>query len=280
MNALLRIVAWVFAVSLVLLPVFAVLNGWIGGSRWPMRHLVVTGEFRQVSDGRVRNVVLPYVQRGFFAVDLPAIRASLAALPWVQKVEVRKRWPDRLEVALVEFRPMARWGEARMLSERGDIFPAPPGAHERLPLFEGPDNRASELMAFHSQARPMFLAVGLQVRRVRLTPRGSWNLLLSDDTEVEVGRGEPELRLARFARLMPRLEDGNGRIARADLRYTNGFALVWRAPPVAAALVGAALVGAASAAIPSVPGKPPIAAEAAPTNTAPTNTAPRAQAST
>ena len=78
MNALLRIVAWVFAVSRVLLPGFAVLNGWIGGSRWPMRHLVVTGEFRQVSDGRVRNVVLPYVQRGFFAVDLPAIRASLA----------------------------------------------------------------------------------------------------------------------------------------------------------------------------------------------------------
>jgi cell division septal protein FtsQ len=31
---------------------------------------------------------------------------------------------------------------------------------------------------------------------------------------------------------MPRLEDDQmSRIARADLRYTNGFALTWRAPP-------------------------------------------------
>ena len=262
MNALVRIAAWVLAVALVLLPVVAVLNGWIGGSRWPMRHLVVTGEFRQVSDARVRSVVLPHVQHGFFAVDLPAIRASLAALPWVQKVEVRKRWPDRIEVALVEYRPMARWGADRMLSERGDIFPAPAGPHDRLPLFEGPDDHAAELMAFHSQARPMFLAAGLQVRRVRLSARGSWNLLLSDDTEIEVGRGDPWLRLARFARLLPRLEDSNGHIARADLRYTNGFALVWRQPARSAS------VGAASAAT------PPVAAKAAPTGAVPTGTAP------
>jgi len=263
MNALLRIVAWTLAVALVLAPVVAVLNGWIGGSRWPMRHLVVTGEFRQVSDARVRSEVLPLVRNGFFAVDLAAIRASLAKLPWVQKVEVRKRWPDRLEVALVEYRPMARWGKTRMLSERGDIFPAPPGEHARLPLFEGPDDRAADVMAFHSQARPMFMGAGLQVVRVRLSARGSWNLLLSNDTEIEVGRGDPALRLARFARLMPRLEDDQmSRIARADLRYTNGFALTWRAPPAPA-------VGAALAAISNTPHgparTPAVAAKAAPT---------------
>ena len=61
MNALLRIAAWTLAIALVVAPVVAVLNGWIGGSRWPMRHLVVTGEFRQVSDLKVRNAVLPQV---------------------------------------------------------------------------------------------------------------------------------------------------------------------------------------------------------------------------
>jgi cell division protein FtsQ len=269
MNALLRILAWTFAVALVLLPVVGVLNGWIGGARWPMRHLVVTGEFRQVSDARVRSEVLPLVQDGFFAVDLGAIRASLAKLPWVQKVEVRKRWPDRLEVALVEYRPMARWGADRMLSERGDIFPAPPGSHARLPLFEGPDDRAAEVMAFHSQARPLFLPAGLQVVRVRLSARGSWNLLLSDETEIEVGRGDPALRLARFARLMPRLQDAQGaRIARADLRYTNGFALIWRAPPPAAndpLHPAGAPSGAASGTPPGMAIATPVATTAAPT---------------
>ena len=57
MNALLRIAAWILAIGLVALPVVAVLNGWIAGDRWPMRRLAVTGEFRQVSDARVRSTV-------------------------------------------------------------------------------------------------------------------------------------------------------------------------------------------------------------------------------
>ena len=257
MNALLRVVAWVLAVTLVGLPVAAVLNGWIAGSRWPMRHLVITGEFHQVSDARVRSTVLPYVQNGFFAVDLPKVRGALARLAWVQSVDVRKRWPDRLEVSLVEYKPLARWGKGRMLSENGELFPAPMGmdarvpraqdaqerpmgAVSRLPLFEGPDARAAELMAFHSQAKPLFLGGGLQVTDVRLSARGSWSLTLSDATEIEVGRGDPQLRLARFARMLPRLESADPRqLQRADLRYTNGFALTWRAPPVSSPLVPA-----------------------------------------
>ena len=230
MNALLRIAAWVLAVALVGLPIAAVLNGWIAGSRWPMRHLLVTGEFRQVSDARVRRAVLPLVQNGFFAVDLSQVRGALSRLPWVQRVEVRKRWPDRLEVSLVEYKPLARWGKDRMLSENGEIFPAPTESRSRLPLFEGQDARAAELMAFHSQAKPLFLGSGLQVSVVRLSARGSWNLSLSDGTEIEVGRGDPQLRLARFARMLPRLESADARhLQRADLRYTNGFALTWQA---------------------------------------------------
>ena len=228
MNALLRIAAWILAVALVVAPGAAVLNGWVAGERFPMRQLVVTGEFRQVSDARVRSVVMPYVRHGFFAVDLDAMRAALAELPWVRSVEVRKRWPDRLEVTLHEHTPVARWGEGRMLSEDGALFAAPPGAGAGLPLFEGPEARAGELMAVHGIARPLFLPLGLRVDTVRLSARGSWSLVLDDGTRIEAGRGDPQARLARFARMLPQLRaDPARRIDRADLRYTNGFAIVW-----------------------------------------------------
>ena len=230
MKALLRIAAWLFAIGLVALPAIAVVNGWIGGERWPMRHLAVTGEFHQVSDAQVRAVVLPYVSRGFFAVDLDKVRGSLSGLPWVRRVEVRKRWPDRLEVRIDEYKPLARWGEKRMLSENGELFPAPRAVSSALPLFDGADERAVDLMAFYSQARPLFLGIGLQVNRVSLSARGSWKLALSDGTEIEVGRGDPQARLQRFARMLPQLRLADPRpLLRADLRYTNGFALVWGA---------------------------------------------------
>ena len=235
MNALLRIAAWIIALLLVALPVVAVLNGWIAGSRWPMRHLVVTGEFHQVADAQVRAAVLPFVRGGFFAVDLPRVRGAIAVLPWVRSVQVRKRWPDRLEVAVDEYAPLARWGRGRMLSENGEIFPAPGVPISGLPEFDGPDDRASEVMSFYSQAKPLFLGSGLQVRTIALSARSSWNLELSDGTQIEVGRGDPQARLERFARLLPRLRRADPRpLLRADLRYTNGFALTWGAVPAPA----------------------------------------------
>lgn len=232
MNALLRILAWTFAIVLVALPVVAVLNGWIAGERWPMRSLAVTGEFRQVDEAAVREAVLPTVQQGFFAVDLDQVRDAVATLPWVERVEVRKRWPDRLEVSLTEHTPVARWSDGRMLSEDGKLFAAPAGAGAGLPLFEGPEARASELMSFHSLARPLFLPLGLRVDTVALSARGSWSLLLDDGTRIEAGRGDPQSRLARFARMLPKIRAADPRLlVRADLRYTNGFTLVWQDAP-------------------------------------------------
>lgn len=230
MKALFRLTAWTLAIALVVLPVAAVLNGWIGGERWPMRHLRVSGEFHLVTDQQVRDTVLPNVGKGYFAVNLEQVRKNIAGLPWVKQVDVRKRWPDRLEVTVTEYKPLARWGEKKLLAENGEIFAIPKNATFKLPLFEGQEANASEMMSFYSYAKPLFLTMGLQVQSIRMSARGSWSLTLSDGLEIEVGRGEPQQRLARFARLMPQIknDEPNRQLQRADLRYTNGFALSWK----------------------------------------------------
>lgn len=230
MKALFRLTAWTLAIALVVLPVAAVLNGWIGGERWPMRHLRVSGEFNLVTDQQVRETVLPNVNNGYFAVNLEQVRQNIAGLPWVKQVDVRKRWPDRLEVTVTEYKPLARWGEKNLLAENGEIFAIPKNAKFKLPLFIGLDTNASDMMSFYSYAKPLFLGMGLQIQSIRMSARGSWNLTLSDGLEIEVGRGEPQQRLARFARLMPQIKNDelNRQLVRADLRYTNGFTLSWK----------------------------------------------------
>ena len=230
MKALLRLTAWTLAIALVVLPVAAVLNGWIGGERWPMRHLRVSGEFNLVSDQQVRETVLPNVNNGYFAVNLEQVRQNIAVLPWVKQVDVRKRWPDRLEVTVAEYKPLARWGDKKLLAENGEIFSIPKNAKFKLPLFVGPDANTSDMMSFYSYAKPLFLGMGLQVQSIHMSARGSWSLTLSDGLEIEVGRGEPQQRLARFARLMPQIkkDELQRQLIRADLRYTNGFALSWK----------------------------------------------------
>jgi len=232
-NALLRIVGWVLAVALVVLPVVAVLNGWVGASHWPLTKLQATGEFRRVDGALLRQTLLPYAQRGFFAVDLEAAQNAVAKLPWVESAEVRKRWPDVLEVRVVEHKPFARWGNDRLLSEHGRLFPAkgiavPSG----LPQFDGPETRTRDVVELYNQSRELLAKVGIGVQEVGLDPRGSWTLGLNNGAVVVVGRSEARARLDRFVRLLPQLLTQNTQqLARADLRYTNGFALTWKPAP-------------------------------------------------
>ncbi|WP_315857082.1 cell division protein FtsQ/DivIB [Cognatiluteimonas sedimenti] len=229
MNAILRILAWTLAVVLVALPVVAVVNGWIGAERWPLRTLRVQGELQRVDGATLQKTLLPYAHRGFFAVRLEDARAAVARLPWVEHAEVRKRWPDVLEVRIVEHKPFAQWGRDRLLSEEGQLFPAAGIAVPKgLPRLDGPDTRVAAVVALYNESRALFAPSGIGVRGVALDRRGSWTLVLSGGTDVVVGSSEARLRLGRFARLLPQLlSQKQLPLARADLRYTNGFALTW-----------------------------------------------------
>lgn len=236
MNALLRLVGWLLALTLVALPVVAVLNGWIGAGQWPLTRLRAIGEFERVDGPALRKALLPHAQRGFFAVRLDDAQAAVAALPWVEHAEVRKRWPDVLEVRVIEHRPFARWGQDLLLSEHGRLFPAkgievPAG----LPQLAGPVSRVDAVVRQYNESKALFAPLGIQVVAIELDPRGSWTLQLGNPsggavaaTQVVVGRSEANARLARFARLLPQLMAQPAQaLARADLRYTNGFSLTW-----------------------------------------------------
>ncbi|MDQ3206156.1 MAG: cell division protein FtsQ/DivIB [Pseudomonadota bacterium] len=233
MSAVLRVIGWVLALGLVLLPVVAVLNGWIGREQWPLTRLHATAPFERVDEKLLQEALLPYAQAGYFAVELDAAQAAVASLPWVEQAEVRKRWPDVLEVRVVEHRPYARWGRDLVLSEQGRLFPAqgidvPPG----LPHFAGPKERVGDVVTLYNESRVLLAQVGMDVRKVALDRRGSWTLHLADGAEIVVGRNEAIARLSRFAGLMPQLLSQQAQVLeRADLRYTNGFALSWAPAP-------------------------------------------------
>lgn len=228
-----RIAAWMIALALVATPIVAVLNGWLADERWPIRKLVVQGRFVQVDEAAVRAAVAPRVREGFFAVDLDVLQAAVESLPWVERAEVRKHWPDRIDVRVEERVPIAFWGDDRLLSHRGDVFAADLGrVPDDLPRLEGPDARAGEVWQQHRAARERLAQIGFDIRATRMDPRGAWSVASVDGAEFMLGREQTAERLGRFVAAMQRLPEAErARIARADLRYANGFSVVWHAAP-------------------------------------------------
>lgn len=228
MSNVLRVLTWILALALVALPVVAVFNGWIGAERWPLTRLRVSGALHRVDPAQLRAVVMPYARRGFFAVQLSQAQDAVQRLPWVERAQVRKRWPDTLEVTVVEHRPFARWGSERLLSVDGVLFPVPRNVDaSALPQLGGPDAQVGEVVALYNQASALFAPMGLKVDALVRDARGSWSLKLDSGLDLVIGRADAHPRLQRFARLLPPLLGDPRTLQRADLRYTNGFALTW-----------------------------------------------------
>lgn len=229
----LRLAAWLIAITLVALPVVGVLQGWFAANRWPVRELAVHASFKHVSADEVRAAVAPSLGAGFFAINLDKVRDAIAALPWVGTVEVSKHWPDALDISITEIQPVARWGKDELLGANGVIFKVPDvSVVNGLPQFNAPDDRVADVTAFYHTAEVDFAPYNLQVAGVDLSARGSWTLTLSNGGRVTVGDDHPDRRLARFVRALPILMQGRSDgFVYADLRYSNGFAVHWPAPP-------------------------------------------------
>jgi cell division protein FtsQ len=236
MRGAVRFVAWCLAVALIALPIVGVLRGWFAANRWPVTQLTVQAEFKHVSATDIRAVVMPRLGKGFFALDLDGVQKAVAALPWVESVEARKRWPDTLLLRIYERQPFARWNDKQLISRQGLVFDAP-GATDTsaLPDLHGPDARLAEVVSFYADTLKAFAGTHLLITGVALTERGSWSVTTSSGAQIVIGdRDQAGRRLRRFLNVYPQLIAGHADgFAYADLRYTNGFAVRWPQSPAA-----------------------------------------------
>ncbi len=238
-RVLLKMLAWGLALGLVALPVVGALEGWFAVGRWPVRYLQVEADYNHVSAEQIRAAASTHLGAGFFALNLEEVRSAVAALPWVAGVEVRKRWPDTVVLHVRERQPFARWRAARLIGRDGTLFSVSGGdALQGLPQLDGPDDALARVVGFYTRTAHVFSGSGMLLTGVRLSERGSWTLTLANGAQILLGHKSANARLQQFLAVFPQLSAAhpNG-FQHADLRYSNGFAILWSAnpPPVAPA---------------------------------------------
>ena len=187
---------------------------------------------RHVSAPLLRAAVTRHVRGNFFAVDLDAVRATFETVPWVRRASVRRVWPDGLVVAIEEHRPLAFWGDGRLVNTFGELFAANLAEAEEdgdLPQFSGPEGSALQVARRYAELREAVAPLGVHPDVVALSPRYAWTMRLDDGTTLLLGRdqGMPiERRVARWVGAYPEVMASLKRRAEViDLRYPNGFAI-------------------------------------------------------
>lgn len=236
-GIVIKLGAWLVALALIALPVVAIVNGWLAVGHWPLARLKVDADFERVPVEAVQRSVAAHAAAGFFAVDLGAIETAVEALPWVRRAEVRKRWPDLLDVRVHTFEAAARWYDGRLISGDGVLFRVPAeSAPPNLVTFTAPEPRAAEALALYRRVLPELGPLGRRLTDVRVTARGS-RALGFEGAWIVLGRDDGERRLARLLDTFADARAPETRAAwqRIDLRYANGYAVAWSAAPEPAA---------------------------------------------
>ena len=189
-----------------------------------LRSIQVTGEARHVTRAQVEAIAKNEIKGTFFTLSLPRLRRAFETLPWVREVKLRRHWPDRLEVSVIEHVPLARWGNAALVNTHGEVFHA---AYDgNLPVFVGPPGTAKEIAIQYEFFRRNLSAIGAKPATVQVTARRAWQVRLEGGPTLVLGREDVEARLARYIDAHERTVGALARrIEYVDLRYTNGFAV-------------------------------------------------------
>lgn len=201
----------------------------------PVRYVEIRGGLHHVSPDQIRDKVRGVMAGNFITADTGTIQRSLEAFPWVRRASVTRVWPDTLRVAIVEQRPLARWGDGALVNGVGQIFrPREGGGRPALPLLQGPRADVRAVVEHYKAAVLRLRVLGLGIQTLALDQRHAWRLGLSNGIGLVLGQRDYEKRLQRFSRFYRRvLSQRAGNIDIVDLRYSNGFAVHWRDAPSA-----------------------------------------------
>ena len=203
----------------------------------PIQSVRIAGEFHNVDRSALEAAVAKSLSGGFFHLDVDEVRAAARSLPWVRDASVRRVWPDTLHVAVIERSALMRWGEGGLMESDATVFFPASGTADfgLLPRLDGPPGSEPQVLERYRELRAILAPLGSPVQRVSVTNRGSWRVVLENNFALLLGQWRDTDLIRRFAQAFPDLSAmRTEELVQVDLRYANGFSVLWReAQPVA-----------------------------------------------
>ncbi len=194
-----------------------------------VEHVTVTGELEHTQTDLVQDMIQPALVGGFLRADLQRIRLELEELPWIYQATVQRRWPNALEIHVVEQLPIARWGDSGFLNHEGEVFQSSSSQEwQALPRLDGPEGSAATLVAGYQRIVEILAPLHLAVAQLTVDERGQVQVVLAGGIQVLLGSEDFLERMHRFVAIYrAELADRAADVERVDLRYKKGIAVAF-----------------------------------------------------
>lgn len=196
----------------------------------PLRTVNITGTFPHVDPNVLRETLQPFMQQGFLTVHTTALRTRLQQFPWIYAVDIKREWPDTLNIKLIEQQPIARFNDQALINAQGDLFTVDPATiPTTLPIFLGAPGQQTLLLQTYQKMTSIVTPLKLKITILNVDARQAWRLQLDNGIVLLLGKDDPLERLQRFVAAYPQLVNSQTPpISYIDLRYPHGMAVSFK----------------------------------------------------
>lgn len=198
----------------------------------PVSEINISGEMPYTVHSDIEEAIAQIDLGNFFNVNVDQVQQEIAALPWVYSVSVRKQWPNKLNIYVVDQRPIARWNGDFFLNKEGRAFQAERSrVKHALPAFFGPEGSENIALENFENLNNLLGFSGLAIDELVLSERFAWQLTLNDGVLLNLGRENRVERVQRFMDIYPQIKRNaklKEQVDYVDLRYDTGLAVGWK----------------------------------------------------
>lgn len=222
-----RIAALIGAIALILVAIF---QGEKSPNAWfTIQKLDIQGNLNYASDVELDNDFSSLVGQSLLSLSLADALDVVTSSEWVSRAEIRKVWPNTLQVLVHEHVPLAYWGDRQFISTSAAVFS--PRRVPELPLTRlyGPDGYSDVVLEQFGLISQVVAPTTLRIQSLTLEARGAWSVEFTNGVIVQLGRQDILERLQRFIAVYK--SDLSGRIDQitsVDARYPHGVAVGWK----------------------------------------------------
>ena len=193
----------------------------------PIETIDLNGDFKRVSKKVIQKNISNITGQGYLNFNINELKLTIESVSWVQSATVVKKWPDKIEVTIIEDDVIGLWNNQSVLNSSGEVFNVDKRTiPSNLIKFYGPEGTNKTVYENYIIFNNELVGRGLILESMEFSVLGSWSLTIRPKIKIKLGKSEISQRFDRFLLVWDEsLLDNYDQISYIDFRYTEGFAL-------------------------------------------------------
>ena len=189
---------------------------------YPIEEIEITSTNSNHNTEKINEIVASIKGQDLLSLDLSDIKRSIRSDDWIRDVEIKKSFPDTLEIIIIPQQPYAIYNSKIMMLD-GTVIEAPSLPLD-LPIIVDHTNDSLSSMNTLILTNKLLQKINLDIKKVEIHDSlikvfTSTNMLISDRVNYEVNLNRLVISFQDLKKLFKR------EIKSIDMRYSNGFAI-------------------------------------------------------